>query len=166
MMRLFLLFALCVLTISELFGQSIDPQSVNCSGAKLSQATGSISFVVGDLVVLNQTDSLGNTLSNGFSAGSVLTTTSIKEINKGIMDVSVFPNPTAEMVNVQIHFSQIEFVILTITDNMGKTLYNGRYAGFSNLIGLNFKSYNSGTYSLIFENDQKEILGVYKIVKN
>ena len=53
-----------ILLFSSSFGyaQSISPQSINSSGTSMSQSNGSLSFTVGELVVLSQTDSDGNTL--------------------------------------------------------------------------------------------------------
>ena len=53
--------------------QSITPQSINSGGTKMSQSNGSLSFVIGELVVLGQKDSQGNTLGNGFIAGATTT---------------------------------------------------------------------------------------------
>ena len=61
--------------------QSVAPQSVNSSGAKMTQANGSLSFTVGELVVLTQTDSQGNSLGSGFTSSATLTTVSIQEID-------------------------------------------------------------------------------------
>ena len=89
------------------YAQSIAPQSVNSGGAKMTQTNGSLSFTVGELVVLSQTDSDGNTLGGGFTAGATLTTVSIQETDAAVLDVMVYPNPTTELVNIQINHSTL-----------------------------------------------------------
>jgi hypothetical protein len=148
------------------YAQSIAPQSVNSGGTKMTQANGSLSFTVGELVVLSQTDSDGNTLGGGFTAGATLTTASIQETDAAVLDVSVFPNPTTELVNIQINYSSIDQVVITITDLQGKEVYNGKYAGISNVIGINTASYATGTYILALKNLNNQVLGTYKIIKH
>ena len=148
------------------YAQSIAPQSVNSSGTKMSQANGSLSFTVGELVVQSQTDSQGNTLGGGFTAGATLTMVSIQETDAAVLDVKVYPNPTTELVNIQINRSILDQVVITITDLQGKEVYNGKYAGISNVIGINTASYATGTYILSLKNLTNQVLGTYKIIKN
>lgn len=148
------------------YAQSIAPQSVNSSGTKMSQANGSLSFTVGELVVLSQTDSQGNTLGGGFTAGATLTTVSIQKTDATVLDVKVYPNPTSELVNIQINHSTLEQVLVTITDLQGKEVYSGKYAGISNVIGINTASYATGTYVLSLKNLNNQVLGTYKIIKH
>jgi hypothetical protein len=147
------------------YAQSIAPQSVNSGGTKMTQANSSLSFTVGELVVLSQTDSDGNTIGGGFTAGATLTTMSIKETDAAVLDVSVFPNPTSDLVNIRINHSSIEQVVVSITDLQGKEVYNGLYAGISNVIGINTASYATGTYVLSLKNLNNQVLGTYKIIK-
>ena len=162
---------LSILGLALFFGnssytQSIAPQSVNSGGTKMTQANGSLSFTVGELVVLSQTDSDGNTLGGGFTAGATLTTVSIQETDAAVLDVSVFPNPTSDLVNIRINHSSIEQVVVSITDLQGKEVYNGKYAGISNVIGINTASYATGTYVLSLKNLNNQVLGTYKIIKH
>jgi hypothetical protein len=148
------------------YAQSIATQSVNSAGVKMTQANGSLSFTVGELVVLSQTDSQGNTLGGGFTAGATLTTVSIQETDAAVLDVKVYPNPTTELVNIQINHSTIDQVLVTISDLQGKEVYSGKYAGISNVIGINTASYATGTYLLSLKNLNNQLLGTYKIIKH
>jgi len=160
------LLGLALLMGTVSYAQSIAPQSVNCSGTKMSQANGSLSFTVGELVVLSQTDSQGNTLSGGFTTGATLTTVSIQETDAEVLDLRVFPNPTSDLVNIYINHSSIEQVVVSITDLQGKEVYIGKYAGISNTIGINTAAYAPGTYVLSLKNNNNQVLGTYKIIKN
>jgi hypothetical protein len=155
-----------MLLVNKNYAQSIAPQSVNSGGTKMTQANGSLSFTVGELVVLNLTDSQGNTLGGGFTAGATLTTASIQETDAAVLDVKVYPNPTSELVNIRINHSTIDQVVVTITDLQGKEVYNGKYAGISNVIGINTASYATGTYVISLKNLTNQVLGTYKIIKH
>ncbi|MFN5345997.1 MAG: T9SS type A sorting domain-containing protein [Bacteroidota bacterium] len=148
------------------YAQSVAPQSVNSGGTKITQANGSLSFTVGELVVLSQTDSQGNTLGGGFSTGATLTTVSIKETDAAVLDVSVFPTPTTDLVHIRINHSSIEQIVVAITDLQGKELYNCKYTAVSNVIGINTASYAIGTYMLTLKNLNNQVLGNYKIIKH
>jgi hypothetical protein len=148
------------------YAQSIAPQSVNSCGTKMSQANASLSYTVGELVVLSLSDSEGNTLSGGFTAGATLTTVSINETDAAVLDVSVFPNPTSDLVNIRINHSSMEQVVVSITHLQGKEVYSGKYAGVSNLIGINTASYATGTYMLTLKNLNNQVLNTYKIIKH
>jgi hypothetical protein len=156
--------ALVIGTVS--LAQSIAPQSVNSSGTKMSQANGSLSFTVGELLVLSQTDIDGNLLGSGFSTGATLTTASIQESDSTVLDVSVFPNPTSDLVNIRINHSKLEQVVVSIVDLKGKVVYNGKYAGISNTIRINTTDYALGTYVLSLKNNANQIYGIYKIIKH
>lgn len=160
-----ILLGFYMLLVNKNYAQSIAPQSVNSGGTKMTQANGSLSFTVGELVVLSQIDSDGNTLSGGFTAGATLTTASIQETDASVLDVSVFPNPTSDLVNIRINHSSIKQVVVSITDLQGKEVYNGLYAGISNTIGINTAAYAPGTYVLSLKNKNNQVLGTYQISK-
>ena len=148
------------------YAQSIAPQSVTSSGTIMSQANGSLSFTVGELVVLSQTDSQGNTLCGGFTAGTTLTTVRIQETDAALLDVKVFPNPTAALLNIQINHSAIDQVLVTISDLQGNEVYNGKYAGITNVIEINTVTYAAGNYVLTLKSINNQVLGTYKIIKH
>lgn len=155
--------AMLICTIN--FAQSIAPQSLNSAGTKMTQANGSLSFTVGELVVLTQTDSQGNSLGGGFTAGATLTTSVINEPDVAQLDVNVFPNPNSDLLNIQINYSSLEQVLVTICDLQGKELYSAIYSALSNTIGINTAAYSSGVYILVIKDMNKAPLGTYKIIK-
>lgn len=163
--KIFIPIVLMILFINIIDAQSIAPQSVNSAGAKLTQANGSLSFTVGELVVLTQTDSQGNSLGAGFTAGATLTTSVINEPVTEVLDVNVYPNPISELLNIQINHSSISRILVTIFDVQGKIIYTAEYAGISNIIGINTASFASGIYILTMRDQNKNLLGSYKIIK-
>ena len=150
-----------------LSAQSIAPQSVNAAGTKMTQSNGSLSFTVGELVVLQQVDANGNSLGSGFTNSSTISTTilAVEEPNAEILQVDVFPNPTTDLVQVRIKDSKLEEIQLLVTDLTGRELYQARYRVFQQSIGINTAAYPAGTYLLSLKGLSGKILGTYKIVK-
>jgi len=89
---------------------------------------------------------------------------SVAEPDKQLLDVTVYPNPTSELVNVQIDNVRLDWLRIEIADLQGKQLFNARYSGISNKIGINVKHYPSGTYLLSMKGSDNHILGTYKII--
>tara|TARA_B100001059_G_C17764409_1_gene544742 strand:+ start:150 stop:647 length:498 start_codon:yes stop_codon:yes gene_type:complete len=145
--------------------QSIAPQSINPSGKSMSQANGSISFTVGDLVILSESDGEGNSLGNAFSAGASVSTVNVQQPDTDLLNVKVYPNPTAAFVHIDIKDASIDKLLISLTDKKGSELYTGTYACISNSIGINTEAYPTGTYFLTLRNAQYDVLGVYKVIK-
>jgi hypothetical protein len=164
--KLLALLAAAMLMGTISYAQNIATQSVNSSGKKMTQANGSLSFTVGELVVLSQKDSDGNTLDGGFTTGATLTTLSIQETDAAVLDVKVYPNPTTDLINIQINHATINQFVVRITDVHGKEVYSSKYAGVSNIIGVNTANYPTGTYMLTLKNINNQVLGIYKIIKH
>ncbi len=147
--------------------QSIAPQSINSAGTKMTQSNGSLSFTVGELVVLQQFDANGNSLGSGFTNASTISTTilAVEVPNAEILKVDVFPNPTTDLVQIRIKDSKLEEMLLSVTDLTGRELYQGRYRLVQQSIGINTAAYSAGTYLLSLKDLNGKILGSYKIVK-
>jgi len=149
------------------FAQSIAPQAVTTAGVKFTQANSSLNFTVGELVVKSQTDANGNTLGSGFTNAATGSTTvlSVNTPDKDVLNVSVYPNPTTDLLTVDVAATTLSQLVLEITDLQGKTLSSSQYAGISNKIGINTAAYASGTYLLLLKNESGKLLGNYKIIK-
>jgi hypothetical protein len=55
--------------------------------------------------------------------------------------------------------------VVEITDLQGKTISSSQYAGISNKIGISTAAYAAGTYLLLLKNENGNLLGDYKIIK-
>lgn len=147
------------------FSQGISPQSVNCTGKVMNQANGSLSFTVGDLVVLSQMDNDGNSLFGGFTSGSTISTAIIKEPDDAIINVKVFPNPMTDLVTVSIQETTVTNLILEVVDLNGEVVYTSKYSGISNNVGINTSIWSIGNYFLYLKNSENHLLGSFKIIK-
>jgi hypothetical protein len=163
-LKIILIFVLS-LTSTSFYAQSIAPQSLNSGGTKMTQANGSLSFTVGELVVLSQTDSEGNSLGSGFTSGATISTATIKEPDTELLNVNVFPNPTTDLVTISIQDIKLSQLIIEVSDINGKIVSSGIYAGISNNIGINTSIWEKGNYFLYLKDTQNQIIGIYKIIK-
>lgn len=160
-----LIFMIKILVSQNVFAQNIASQSINNAGKTMIQSNSSICFTVGELVVLSETDTDGNSLGNGFTSGATITTTGILEPNSELLSVKVFPNPTSELVNIQINHSTLDQISISICDINGKIIYFGKYAPIANIIGININNYEFGTYMMSINNESNQVLGTYRIIK-
>ena len=157
---------LILLMGNQIFSQNISPQSINSGGAQMNKNNISLSFTVGELVVISKSDSLGNSLNNGFMAGATLTIENTQETDLSILDVNVFPNPTSELVNIKINYSKLDQVLVSIVDMKGNEVFNEKYLGIANVIGINISNYSIGSYILNLKTIDNQVLGSYKIIKH
>ncbi len=137
-----LLIALLMLGIKA-NAQKISPQSINSNGTKMTQSS----------------------LRSGFTAGATLSTQSIQEPNKNFLDIKVYPNPTYDLLHIRINHSSIQQFVISIRDLQGKEVYNGTYSGIANTITINTSSFSKGSYILTLSDNNQQILGTYKIIK-
>jgi hypothetical protein len=160
-------FGIILLNFKLSLAQSISPQSVNSAGVKMTQSNGSLSFTVGELVVQQQYDANGNSLGGGFTNSSTISTTvlAVQEPDANLLQVSVFPNPTTDLVQIQIKEASIEEMNLELTDLFGKKLYSAQYRMMNQNIGINTANFPAGIYLLTLKKSNDQILGTYKIVK-
>lgn len=151
--------------VFSMHAQTIKPQSVNSAGGKMNQSSGSLSFTVCDLLIFPYKDSVGTTLSNGFSSSSTLTALSIIKLQNESKEFLVFPNPVKDVVNIQFMQPSTEKVDIEIVDFSGRKVYNGRFTVFTQLVNFNASILSSGTYVLSVRATDSKLLGNYIILK-
>jgi hypothetical protein len=161
---LFITIALFVFSIDS-NAQSISPQSINSNGSKMTQNNGSLSFTVGELVILSYTDQDGNTLSNGFSSSATLSTISIEEIGSSISSIKIYPNPSCEIIHIEgNNLNDFDFQVELI-DALGNRVINEAYKAIDNSIKINLNQISTGTFFLSLTDTNKQFVGNYKIIK-
>lgn len=145
--------------------QSISPQSINSAGVKMSQTNGSLSFNLGEVVVLSASDLDSNSINSGFISGATITTEVLEVPNVDLLNVKVYPNPTTTMIFVDVMDTQLSQMVIEIIDMNGKVVSKGIYAGISNKIGINASSWENGNYILQLKDISGNRIGSYQIIK-
>ncbi len=161
---LVILIGLSLVTYAK--SQSISPQSINNAGLAGQQTNGSLTFTVGELVVLSEADNNGNTLGSGFTSSAASVVTAIQEPDAAVLNVKVYPNPTSDMLYVDIVTTKLEWVYAEIMDEQGKLVLSEKFAGMTNRIGLNSSKWKGGVYFLNLKDSANNTIGNYKIVKH
>lgn len=147
------------------YSQSLAPQSVNSAGVNMSQTNGSLSFILGEVVVLSASDLDSNSINSGFISGATITTEVLEVPNVDLLNVKVYPNPTTTMIFVDVMDTQLSQMVIEIIDMNGKVVSKGIYAGISNKIGINASSWENGNYILQLKDISGNRIGSYQIIK-
>jgi hypothetical protein len=103
-----------------------------------------------------------NILSEGFHQCSNL----ISDIERNLalnLDISIYPNPVADCINLKIDNKIINGILFTIADFEGKVLQTGKI--YENLTRIDFSSYANGYY-LVSIKQNNQLLKSFKIIKN
>lgn len=165
MNKTLLLLAGLIMSLTS-YAQEINPETISSAGAKMEQANGSITFTVGELIVQSFVDVNGNVLGNGYTSGAASSTQvlTVTEVPDDYMHVSIFPNPTTDLVQIKIENSKIDVFSIRICDAQGKIIQDEKYQSVNATIGINTSTWQNGNYqvSLISEN---KTIGTYSIIK-
>lgn len=137
-------------------------ESVNASGGDASGIGGTVAYSVGQVVYTTNTDASG-TVSQGVQQAYEIFTVGIKETELNI-SLSVFPNPTANNVTLQISDYNNEKLSYQLYDMQGKLLNNGQVTAQQTQI--NTSSLPSATYFIHVVNQQNKKVQSFKIIKN
>lgn len=146
--------------------QELKPQLVSSTSATMAQSNGSLTFTVGELIVQSFVDGSGNTLGNGYiptGEGSTVIT-AIDVVSNDFMSVLIYPNPTTDLVQIQIENPKIDSFTILVHDSQGKLIKNDKYTGVSNNIGFNTNGWVQGNYILTIISSGSTI-GQYSIIK-
>jgi hypothetical protein len=156
-----------LLVAAAMQAQNLAPAAVTCAATKMTQSNGSLSFTVGELVVETQTDGNGNTLGGGFTNGSTSSTTitSVQQPDEEKLMLNVYPNPTADMLTLDVQHIDVDAYTITIFDVSGKQVYTANHAGVSGRVNINLSSFDSGTYLLNLTSNKQETLGTYQVIR-
>jgi len=129
---------------------------ISSSGNYQETANGSLSSTIGETLTETQTN--GNTITQGFQQTNIIVT-NITKPEKEQFNISVFPNPTNDyvilkspkMLNLQIQLSDIN----------GKILFEEKSEKYE--VRINMDSYSNGTYYIKVLNNKS--VNSFKIIK-
>lgn len=146
----FLFFCLFLVTIVS--AQEV----VSTQGDSYSNSSGIVDFTIGE-VVINTLNDGSNDLTQGFHQTN-WTITSVEDISN--YDVSIFPNPTDDVINVKT--SVFEGVYYLFYDINGKLLKEGNLT--SGKTPIDVSQFAAGSYILTL-NNKSENLKKFKLIK-
>ncbi|MDN3655744.1 T9SS type A sorting domain-containing protein [Ferruginibacter paludis] len=159
---------------SHCFGQSALQQVINTSGGSYQQGHFSIDWSIGELAAVNtmqSADMLYN-LTNGFlqtitdPPNVVIANTELKQ-----EEVRILPNPTRDILEVDLKTNQTGSVTMQLYDILGQPLVKRSFYmyGYAQLQKINMSAFRPGNYILkitlqLYQGSELRS-GSFKIVK-
>ena len=161
-----ILTAILVLMLSlSAFGQDIKQQVLASAGGfdVSGDNTISLSWTLGELAIATVESGSGDIiLTQGFQQSMLVIDIIQKNPELGV-EVSVFPNPTSEMVNINFSAPLSGETELYLNSADGRLIYTGKLLPGDILKQINMQQYPGGTYILRIQNGIK--INIYKIIK-
>mgnify|MGYP000953584297 FL=1 len=137
-------------------------ESANASGGDATGSGGTVAYSVGQVVYTTNTNATG-TVSQGVQQAYEIFTVGIKETELNI-SLSVFPNPTADNLTLQISDYNNEILRYQLIDMQGKIIDARQISAQQTQIDMN--SLPSATYFINVVNQENKIVKSFKIIKN
>jgi len=150
-------------------GQSISPSTLNSTGGSKTIGTDTWEWSVGEMTLVH-TASASNIIVTQGLLQPAPTPTDIRQEKLLSQLLSVFPNPSASIVNIRYNFTQSGTLHYTLQDMTGKKLSSQSTAVLpgQDLIQLSVAPYANGSYMLLlqFTGTNKQAMSTsYKIDK-
>lgn len=153
---LFNILVLGLCCFSPLFSQV----TVNASGGGSKTIDGSIEYSIGNVFYNSVTTNAGS-IAEGVQHTYDITTVGIQEQDFNI-SLSVFPNPTSDLLNLSTCFITKGYSFQLI-DLLGNQLEIQPIESNQSIISM--ISYNTGTYILNINSEDNKVLKSFKIIK-
>ena len=156
-MRKTILTTSCLVFCGFVFGQT----SVNASGGGTSNASGSISYSIGQVAYQSVSNTSGS-VSQGVQHAFEISTLSLEE-NKFNFTLNAFPNPTTENLNLRVGNYKQEKLAYKLIDLEGKVISEASMHSEETTIDM--KQLPVATYFVEVHNEGKKVQ-TFKINKN
>lgn len=159
---------ICVISVicshNLCLAQSVEPEVYATSGDHYTGTNAQLSWTIGEPVI-ETVSNTNNIITQGFHQTSY-DITSIKENPDLGYNISVFPNPVSNTLQINISSavdnSNLQIELMDIT---GKILINEKIAGTIITYQLNMREYAPGSYFLRITNKKEQLINSYKIQK-
>lgn len=136
--------------------------SVNTSGGDATGAGGIVAYSVGQVVYTSNSGSTG-TVDQGVQQAYEIFTVGVNEIALHI-SLKVFPNPTMDLLTLQLNDYKNESLIYQLYGLEGKLMWTGQIVAQQTQIDMS--SLPTATYFVKIVNRENKLIQIFKIVKN
>lgn len=159
-----LLLLLFSLGVGTCFAQSITPEVIAPAGDYFVNGSNALSWTLGEPVI-ETFSSVNNKLSQGFQQPYYIVT-DISENKNEQLQISVFPNPVVEYINISINgLIQNSPFTLELLDATGKVVLQSKVHNPSSTTQFPLGKLPVATYFLNIYSSEKAIFKTYKIQK-
>jgi hypothetical protein len=122
----------------------------------------SISWTLGETIIPTFTSQDGSIiLTHGFQQKLIITT--VEESLEDLVEVTIYPNPTSEMINIQFQTSTDKEILVYLLDAQGKLVKTDRIEVAVLNKTINLQDLPAGMYYLRLT--KGKLVNVYKVVK-
>ena len=147
----------CLIIGTLAFGQT----STNASGGGTSNASGSISYSIGQVAFQSVSNTSGS-VSQGVQYAYEISTLSL-EANALNLSLMAYPNPTQDLLNLRVGNYNQEKLAYKLVDLEGKVISEASMLSEETTIDM--KQLPVATYFVEVHNDAKKVQ-TFKIIKN
>jgi hypothetical protein len=156
-MKKTILTSSCLLLGAFVFGQT----SVNASGGGISNASGSVSYSIGQ-VAYQSTSNASGSVSQGVQHAYEISVLSLEE-NALNLSLNAYPNPTQDVLNLRVGNYNQEKLAYKLLDFQGKVI--SEISMHSEETTIDMKQLPVATYFIEVHNEGKKVQ-TFKIIKN
>ncbi len=155
---------LCLFGGLQGFSQSISPEVIASAGDSFQSNTVQLDWTIGELAIhsLSNTD---QSLTEGFHQ-PYFTLTPISELPLALGQLALFPNPTADLLALEMTFEQEQHIELQLFDRQGKLVWTAQYTGRVLREQISLKEFANGAYFLSLQVAGSAERYTYKIQKH
>ncbi len=143
-------------------GQSISPQVIASAGTHYSAGNAQLSWTIGEPVITTVSNG-SNIITQGFHQ-TLLTTTAVEEQTVAGVNVSVFPNPTADVLNINL-VNNLKDLQLDLFDMNGKLLQARKIGSAESNLQISMNEYARANYLLRVYSIDGSVNYTYKVQK-
>jgi len=157
-----LILTLCFINARS---QKLNPETISASSVSFENPVSSIAFTVVETFVdsLTNSGSLGNGLTNSTVGSTQVNPLEVP--SQELVMVNVYPNPTIDMVYIDLQKTKLSALTIQVIDINGKIISNEKFQVNNNHIGIKTDSWSSGNYFIHILSDNEKPVGVYQIIK-
>jgi hypothetical protein len=137
-------------------------ESVNSTGGNATGSGGTVSYSIGQVVYTTNTGSNGS-VAQGVQQPYEILTVGINE-NEPKITLSVFPNPVADNLILQVNDFEHSTLNFQLCDAQGKQISKGQVT--SRQTQINTASLATATYFIHIVNQENKKVQTFKIIKN
>ncbi len=161
-MRKFILIIVGLFLTVLTFSQTASPELVSSSGNSFNNTTYQLDWSIGECITASH-DAGNYEITQGFHQDRYVIITAIENLHNNEINISVFPNPTTDLISLKVQCSKRESIKYTLTDISGKVLQTEKVK--SDIEQLNFSTYTNGVYFLSVR-QENQLVKSFKIIKN
>jgi opacity protein-like surface antigen len=137
-------------------------ESVNAAGGNATGSGGTVAYSIGQVVYTTNTGNNGS-VAQGVQQPYEILTVGINE-NEPKISLSVFPNPVADNLILQVNEVEHSTLNFQLCDTQGKQISKGQI--IAKQTQINTASLSTATYFIHVVNQENKKVQTFKIIKN